>query len=117
VDGVIIYASSISYVVKTVQIPPLTPYAVNTVCMESAKQMDISVASSTEGRVRDCLLVVDCTKFNEGNPEMNWSENFYPATDHEADMKCSAGKINVFRIEEFARNRFMVFRSIIATAS
>ena len=81
----------------------LQPYAV-TMLASGGEQITIAVGGDV-GKVRDCVLVLEC----ETAPNITWGDHFSPRTDAETDFACEAGT-NVYWITEYAPNAFVVAR-------
>ena len=61
-----------------------------------------ALPTGVTGKVRDCVLVIDCTASGAVAPTVTWPANFHPRTDAETDFACEAEKRNVYYISEYA---------------
>ncbi len=68
-----------------------------------------ALPTGVTGKVRDCILVIDCTETGAVAPTVTWGSHFHPRTDTATDLAIvEAGKRAVFYISEYASGEFAV---------
>lgn len=68
-----------------------------------------ALPTGVTGKVRDCILVIDCTASGAVAPTVTWGSHFHPRTDTATDLAIvEAGKRAVFYISEYAAGEFAV---------
>lgn len=83
----------------------IMPYTSATLVSDGTP-FEVAVAEG-DGKMRDCMLVVDCTSLGAA-PTITWPSNFHPRTDAETDFACAAGVRNVYWITEYEEGQFAV---------
>ena len=89
----------------------VAPYTVATYEPESGEAFTVAVGAGTQGKARDCILVIDCTSLTSSDtaPSITWPSNFHPRTDTATDLAIvEAGKRAVYYISEYASGEFAV---------
>lgn len=84
----------------------IAPYKVTT-HISDGSPFSVAVGEEPNGKVRDCLLIVDCTK-TETAPTITWASGIHPRTDSSVDMVCAAGVRNVFWLSKYAPECFVI---------
>lgn len=84
----------------------IAPYKVTTLVSDGSS-FTVKVGEEPNGKVRDCLLIVDCTNTDTA-PTITWEKGIRPRTDAATDMECVAGVRNVFWLSKYAPASFVV---------
>ena len=64
-------------------------------------------SANLDGIGRDMVLVLNLV--GKASFTLNWASGyFYPRTDNATDLKCTPGKVNVYYIGEYMKDRFLV---------
>ena len=98
----------------------------NTITLESFKTLQytaqangsllVLASSGTSTAVRDTVLVLDLT--NATAFTLTWeASKFHPRIAAARDLACDVGKINVYYINEFKQNHYVVARWVETTAA
>jgi hypothetical protein len=91
----------------------VAPYTSSTYTATStAAAFEIAVGAlptGVMGKLRDCILVIDCTATGAVAPSVTWDTHFHPRTDTATDLAIvEAGKRAVFYISEYVTGEFAV---------
>lgn len=84
----------------------IPPYKVTTLISDGSS-FTVKVGEEPNGKVRDCLLIVDCTNTDTA-PTITWEKGIRPRTDAATDMECVAGVRNVFWLSKYAPASFVI---------